>query len=335
MIGHQDNDQDVATIEHSVLNNTSISEEEENRRLESSGLCLVNRSCQWGWLHTPLTPSMYPPVANTVTVIPSESAKIYSEKGAVIGRREQVETDSLPVIQPESDLEDISLTTPSTPSTVYKVCDNKSVCDRVCNNKNVQYTTSVTPLLNPDSERDQSNYKVIRVRDIVGTVAIISGSLMLLSTLMALDSLREGNIMEKTNTMEDNMAIITQKRIGHMNPKTYKNITAKTTDTTAHTKNITDQTTKSTALTGSTAHLFGQTTSPATHLHTTPTPTPGDSALPLKTTTIVTTTPTTIVSTTPTTLMTTTYTTYTKTPLTTTFYTTTTGPRKRKYTTKK
>ena len=135
MIGHQDNDQDVATIEHSVLNDTSISEEEENRRLESSGLCLVNRSCQWGWIHTPLTPSMYPPVAKTVTLIPSESANIYSEKGAVIGRREQVDTDSLLTdsLQPGSDFEEISLnsqeTTPSTPSTVYRVSINPRVCD--------------------------------------------------------------------------------------------------------------------------------------------------------------------------------------------------------------
>ena len=85
MLGHKDNDQDVAIIDHSVLNDTCMSEEERNKCLESSGNCLVNRSCQWGWIHTPLTPSMYPPVANSVTLIPSKSDKIYSEKGAVLG----------------------------------------------------------------------------------------------------------------------------------------------------------------------------------------------------------------------------------------------------------
>ena len=74
-VTHKDNNQDVATIEHSVLT-TSLSEEEEIWNLESSGNCVVNRSFQWGWIHTPLPNSMYPPVSNTVTMIPSENAKI-------------------------------------------------------------------------------------------------------------------------------------------------------------------------------------------------------------------------------------------------------------------
>ena len=54
-VTHKDNNQDVATMDHTVLNVTdsSLSEEEENKRLESSGNCLVNRTFQWGWLNTP------------------------------------------------------------------------------------------------------------------------------------------------------------------------------------------------------------------------------------------------------------------------------------------
>ena len=178
----QDNDQS----EQDVL---STSEEEEHRVLESSGLCIVNRACQGGWLHTPLTPSMQPPVAHIVTVTPSESAHIYNEINTVIKRREQIE--SLPVIHSDSEFEDISLKTTPSASTVYKLCDR--VCDRVCDT-NVQ---NKTPLLTQDTERDSKdkeingshNHTVIKVREIVGTVIIISGSLFLLSTLMALQSL--------------------------------------------------------------------------------------------------------------------------------------------------
>ena len=159
MLGHKDNDQDVAIIDHSVLNDTSMSEEERNKCLESSGNCLVNRSCQLGWIQTPLPPSMYPSVKNTVTVIPRESDIIYSEKGAVIGRREQVDTDSLLTdsLQPGSDFEEISLnlqeTTPSTPSTVYRVCDNKNV-DKI----------TVTPLINQDLNVTQKSMVTNNIR---------------------------------------------------------------------------------------------------------------------------------------------------------------------------
>ena len=67
MLGNKENDQ-VAIIDHLVLNNTSVTEEERDRRLESSGNCLVNRSFELGWLQTPLPASMYLPVKNTVTV---------------------------------------------------------------------------------------------------------------------------------------------------------------------------------------------------------------------------------------------------------------------------
>ena len=197
-VTHKDNNQDVATMDHTVLNvtDTSLSEEEENKRLESSGNCVVNRSFQWGWIHTPLPNSMYPPVSNTVTMIPSENAKIYSETGAVIGRREQVDTDSLPGLnQPGSNFHEISLNSgETTPSTIYRV----SIPPRVHDIENVDKVHSVTPLLSPESDRDKKretnirgnhHYKVIRISEIVATVVIISGSLVIISAMMALHSL--------------------------------------------------------------------------------------------------------------------------------------------------
>ena len=161
MLGHKDNDQDVATIEHSVLNDTSMSEEEENKRLESSGNCLVNRTFQWGWLNTPLPNSLYPPVSNTVTMIPSDQARIYSETGAAIGiqhtRREQVDTNSLPgngeLNQPGSDFEEVSLNSgESTPSTVYR-----AIHPRVTDSDNVDKIES--SLLLSDTKKGSDSDK--------------------------------------------------------------------------------------------------------------------------------------------------------------------------------
>ena len=105
------NEHDIAVIEHSS--------EEENRHLEASGLCLVNRGFTLPWLHTPLTP---PPVEHKVNVIPSDSSHIYSEIGTVIGRREQ--SESLPVT--DSEFENISLDSHSesnvSVSTAYRAC---------------------------------------------------------------------------------------------------------------------------------------------------------------------------------------------------------------------
>ena len=69
--------------------------------------------------------SLYlPPVKNTVNVIQRENDIIYSEQSEVNGRRKQVDSLLTDSLQPGSDFDNISLnsTTPSTPSTVYRVC---------------------------------------------------------------------------------------------------------------------------------------------------------------------------------------------------------------------
>ena len=97
MSGNKGNDQ-VAIIDHLMINNTSVREEERNKRLEASGNCLVNRSFDLGWLQTPIPTSMYPPVDNKVNVSQRENDILDSEQSEVNERRKQVNsllTDSL------------------------------------------------------------------------------------------------------------------------------------------------------------------------------------------------------------------------------------------------
>ena len=190
--------------------------------LEATGNCLVNRNFQWPWLTTPFPDTLLPPVSNHVSMLKLDPFRIYDrETGEPIGigishssGPSQVDTalpgvDTVQYSGTQSDFEDIELSTgASTPTTVYKV--------PVTNNE------VSSPLIISDSkdklkhsECDSKDgqirvghmHKVIKVRNIVFTVILISVSLFLLSTLSTLSSLRRENNRER---MGNTVAHITQ-----------------------------------------------------------------------------------------------------------------------------
>ena len=96
MSKNEGNDQ-VAIIDHLMINNISEREEETNKRLEASGNCLVNRTFNLGWLQTPIPASMLPPVDNKVIVSQNKDDILNGDQNEV---NERKQVDSLLSLQP-------------------------------------------------------------------------------------------------------------------------------------------------------------------------------------------------------------------------------------------
>ena len=200
--------------------------------LEATGNCLVNRNFQWPWLTTPFPDTLLPPVSNHVSMLKLDPFRIYDrETGEPIGTgishstgSSQVDTalpgvDTAHCIGTQSDFREIDLSTrSSTPTTIYKV--------QVKNNVSSPLIISDSKNKLKHSECDRKNRQIrecdrkngqISVKTIVFLVTLITVTLVLLSTLVTLSSIRRelnrermGNITQEKR-LGKNYAVMSQK----------------------------------------------------------------------------------------------------------------------------
>ena len=268
--------------------------------LEATGNCLVNRNFQWPWLTTPFPETLLPPVSNHVSMLKLDPFRIIDKKtGELIGTgtshstgSSQVDTAGVDIAHcTQSDFREIDLSTrSSTPTTIYKV--------QVKNNVSSPLIISDSKNKLKHSECDRKNRQIrecdrkngqISVKTIVFLVTLITVTLVLLSTLVTLSSIRRehnrermGNITQEKR-LGKNYTVMSQKSdIG--GPVTSDRDTAATsaTDTRVATPTTSATTTRGTTSTSATKKTIDDTAtntnistvlaSPPTQLPSTPTP---------------------------------------------------------------
>ena len=175
----------------STIHGIQIPSEDEIREIESTGRCVINRQFTLPWFHTKQAP---PPVGH-----------IYSE----IGQRE-----IFPVVD-DNGFDDVSLQSHSesgsngSVSTAYRVPSKYTVehsgtqWNKVDSEKN---TTLSTPLATIDTSDivkvpTSKSKGVIRIREIILTVILVSIALILISTIMTIRSLRASKTIPGTTNM--------------------------------------------------------------------------------------------------------------------------------------
>ena len=220
----------------STIHGIQISSEDEIRKIESTGRCVINRQFTLPWFHTKQAP---PPVGH-----------IYSE----IGQRE-----TFPVVD-DSGFDNVSLQSHSgsdsngSVSTAYRICTeqvpSRYTVDSVPKNTTplINHTTGETKrdIVKVPTSSGQSK-SVIKIRDIILTILLVSIALILISTIMTIRSLRTktipgtGNMMAAKayylqNYIEDNTSSVSTTSVSTTSVSTTSSISTTPVTTTTSTK---------------------------------------------------------------------------------------------------